>query len=182
MVRQRAGDRLGSIVDSGTERVDRRAAWRRNVAAGRTLADLVRTTLGPKGTDTMVVTSEGKVVITNDGTRIIDLIEISHPSAGMLADLAAEQASAVGDGTTTAIVLAGELLDRAEKLLEQGVHPTTIAAGYHIAADRASTLLDRMRSRSSPPMPSVSKPSPTRLSLDGGIGIREDLSPRCSSI
>jgi chaperonin GroEL (HSP60 family) len=142
MVRQRGDDRLGSIVDSGTERVDGRAAWRTNVAAGRALADTVRTTLGPKGADTMVITAEGKVVVTNDGTRIIDLIEISHPTAELLADLAAEQASEVGDGTTTAILLAGELLARAEELLDRGVHPTTIAAGYHLAAERASTLLD----------------------------------------
>ena len=142
MVSHRAGDRLGSIVDSGTERVDGRDAWRTNVAAGRALADLVETTLGPRGMDTMVRTSEGKVVVTNDGTRVLDLIEISHPTAGMLADLAAEQASAVGDGTTRAIVLAGELLDRAESLLEQGVNPTMIAAGYYYAAKRASALLD----------------------------------------
>ena len=136
-----ATDRLGPIVDDGVERETGRGAQRTNALAGQALSAIIRTTLGPKGLDKMVSTSTGKVVVTNDGARVLDLIDIEHPAAETLAAVAADQAECIGDGTTTATVLAGDLLVGAETLLEEGVHPTTIAKGYRFAAERATDLL-----------------------------------------
>ena len=134
-------DRLRPIVDDGTERTAGRDAQQLNLSAGQALANIVRTTLGPKGSDKMIITAAGKVVVTNDGARVLDLIEIEQPAAETLAEVAADQAKQVGDGTTTAIVLTGELLTQAESLLEEGVHPTTIARGYRLATERAAALV-----------------------------------------
>ncbi|KDE58285.1 thermosome subunit 1 [Halostagnicola sp. A56] len=116
-------------------------AWETNMSAGRQLAETVRTTLGPKGLDKMLITSDGKVVVTNDGASILDRIDISHPVAELIVNVAEQQDSKVGDGTTTAVLLAGELLSEAETLLERGVHPTTVARGYHLAAAHAIDVL-----------------------------------------
>jgi archaeal chaperonin len=132
---------LGPIVDDGTERTAGRNAQRVNLSAGQALADVVRTTLGPKGLDKMIISAEGKVVVTNNGARVLDLIDIEQPAAETLAEIAADQAEQVGDGTTTAVILAGELLTQAEALLEEGVHPTTITSGYRFAAERVVALL-----------------------------------------
>lgn len=116
-------------------------AWETNMSAGRQLAETIRTTLGPKGLDKMLITSNGKVVVTNDGASILDRINISHPVAELIVNVAEQQDSKVGDGTTTAVLLAGELLSEAETLLKRGVHPTTVARGYHLAAAHAIDVL-----------------------------------------
>ena len=101
----------------------------------------MRTTLGPKGMDKMLVDTIGDVVITNDGVTILKEMDIEHPAAKMMVEVAKTQDDEVGDGTTTAVVIAGELLKKAEDLLEQDVHPTIIAAGYRQAAEKAQEFL-----------------------------------------
>jgi thermosome len=108
-----------------------------NIAAGRAIAEAVRTTLGPRGMDKLLVDSSGNVVITNDGATILSEMDIEHPAAEMLVDLAQAQEDEVGDGTTTAAVLGGQLLAKAESLLDDDVHPTAIVEGYRAAADVA---------------------------------------------
>src|SRR3970282_203911 len=129
------------ILKEGTERTRGKGAHSNNIAAAKAVADAVRSTLGPKGMDKMLVDSMGDVTITNDGVTILKEIEVEHPAAKMLVKVAKTQDDEVGDGTTTAVILAGELLKKAESLVEQNVHPTIIVNGYKIAADRAVSLL-----------------------------------------
>jgi thermosome len=110
--------------------------------AAKLVAETVRTTLGPKGMDKMIVDSLGDVTITNDGVTILEEMQIEHPAAKMLVEIAKTQEDEVGDGTTTAVVLAGELLKKAEDLLDQEIHPTVIAKGYRIAAEKANEILN----------------------------------------
>jgi thermosome len=112
-----------------------------NINAAKAVANAVRTTLGPKGMDKMLVDTIGDVVITNDGVTILKEMDIEHPAAKMMVEVAKTQDDEVGDGTTTAVVIAGELLKRAEDLLEQDVHPTVIASGYRQAAGKAQEIL-----------------------------------------
>ncbi len=132
------------ILKEGTRRETGREAMRNNIAAARAIADAVRSTLGPRGMDKMLVDSLGDVVITNDGVTILKEIDVEHPAAKMMVEVAKTQDSEVGDGTTTAVVLAGELLKNAEELLEQNVHPTVIAAGYRHAAEKAKEILEEI--------------------------------------
>ncbi len=129
------------ILPENYTRTIGREAQRLNILACRIVAETVRTTLGPKGMDKMLVDSLGDVVITNDGVTILDEMEIEHPAAKMMVEVAKTQEEVVGDGTTTAVVLAGELLKEAEKLIDQGLHPTVIARGYKIAQDKAEEIL-----------------------------------------
>ncbi len=122
------------ILKEGTEREKGKGAVFNNIAAARAVADAVKSTLGPKGMDKMLVDSLGDVTITNDGVTILKDIEIEHPTAKMLVEVAKTQDDEVGDGTTSAVVLAGELLKEAESLIEQDVHPTIIVNGYRMAA------------------------------------------------
>lgn len=127
-----------------THRVDRTSgtdAQRANVAAGRAVASAVRTTLGPNGMDKMLVGSDGTVVVTNDGASVLERMEVADPTARMLVDVAATQSETVGDGTTTAVLLTGELLAEAESLLADGLHPTTVVEGYRQAAVRVRERL-----------------------------------------
>lgn len=129
------------------ERVQRylgRDAQRMNIMAARVIAQAVRTTLGPRGMDKMLVDSLGDVTITNDGVTILDEMDVEHPAAKMMVEIAKVQEDEVGDGTTSAVVLAGELLKRAEELLDQDIHATVIAAGYRRAATKAQEILDNM--------------------------------------
>src|SRR5216117_1255221 len=125
------------ILKEGTEREEGKGAVFNNIAAARAVADAVKSTLGPKGMDKMLVDSLGDVTITNDGVTILTEIEIEHPTAKMLVEVAKTQDDEVGDGTTSAVVLAGELLKQAESLIEQEVHPTIIVNGYRMAATEA---------------------------------------------
>ena len=129
------------ILPEGTQRNTGRAAQRNNILAAKLVAETVRTTLGPKGMDKMIVDSSGDVVITNDGVTILDEMKIEHPAAKMIVEIAKTQEDEVGDGTTTAVVIAGELLKNAENLIDQNIHPTLIVRGYQIAAERAIKIL-----------------------------------------
>jgi thermosome len=130
------------VLREGSERTRGRDAQSRNIMAAKTIANAVKSTLGPKGMDKMLVDSMGDVVITNDGATILKEMDIEHPAAKMMVEIAKTQDEEVGDGTTSAVILAGELLKRAEDLLEQEVHPTLIAAGYRLAAEKAYEILD----------------------------------------
>ena len=131
---QRMGGQPIFILSEDTQRTRGRDAQESNIAAGKAVAESVRTTLGPKGMDKMLVDSSGTVVITNDGATILEEMDIEHPAAQMIVEVAESQEDEVGDGTTTAAVLAGQLLLKAQNLLEDDVHPTTIVEGYHEAA------------------------------------------------
>jgi thermosome len=125
------------ILREGSQRTAGREAQKSNIMAAKAVAGAVRTTLGPKGMDKMLVDGMGDVVITNDGVTILKEMDIEHPAAKMMVEIAKTQDQEVGDGTTTAVVLAGELLKQAEELLEQEIHPTVIAAGYRAASDKS---------------------------------------------
>ncbi len=129
------------ILPEDTKRSTGRDAQSNNIAAAKAVAATVRTTLGPKGMDKMIVDSSGDIIITNDGVTILQEMKIEHPAAKMVAEVAKTQEDAVGDGTTTAVVLAGELLRKAEELLEQDIHPTLLAKGYRMAEAEAQKFL-----------------------------------------
>ena len=132
------------ILKEGTKRDNGRRATHNNIAAAKAIAEAVRSTLGPKGMDKMLVDSMGDVVITNDGVTILKEIEVEHPAAKMVVEIAKTQDSECGDGTTTAVILAGELLKNAEELLDKGVHPTAISNGYRRAARESLKLLEKI--------------------------------------
>jgi thermosome len=130
------------ILKEGTNRTRGKTAQSNNIAAAKAVADAVRTTLGPKGMDKMLVDSMGDVVITNDGATILKEMDIEHPAAKMIIEVAKTQEQHCHDGTTTAVVLAGELLKRSEDLIDQNVHPTVICEGFRLASDKAIELLE----------------------------------------
>jgi len=130
------------VLKEGTGRTTGREAQKNNIMAAKIVAETVRTTLGPRGMDKMMVTSFGDVQITNDGATIMKELDVQHPAAKMLVEVAKAQDNEVGDGTTTAVVLAGELLAKAEALLDKNVHPLTIIEGYKKAGDKAQEVLN----------------------------------------
>lgn len=132
------------ILREGTTREKGKGAQSNNIAAAKAVADAVRTTLGPRGMDKMLVDSLGDVVITNDGATILKEIDIEHPAAKMVVEVSKTQDNECGDGTTTAVVIAGELLKKAEELTESNVHATIVANGYRQAADEAKRVLSKM--------------------------------------
>lgn len=132
------------ILPEKVQRYLGRDAQRMNIMAARVIAQAVRTTLGPRGMDKMLVDNLGDVTITNDGVTILDEMDVEHPAAKMMVEIAKVQEDEVGDGTTTAVVLAGELLKQAEELLDQDIHATVIATGYRWAATKAQEILDSM--------------------------------------
>lgn len=130
------------VLKEGTERSKDKEAASNNIAAARAVADSVRSTLGPKGMDKMLVDSMGDVVITNDGVTILKEIDVQHPAAKMIVEIAKTQDNECGDGTTTSVIVAGELLKKAESLIDQNVHPTIIVNGFRMAAAEAVRILD----------------------------------------
>ncbi len=136
------------IMREGTQRTRGKDALENNIAAAKVIAEAIRTSLGPKGMDKMLVDQFGDVVITNDGATILKEIDVQHPAAKMMVQVAKTQDSEVGDGTTTSVILAGELLKRAERLLKQKIHPTVITEGFRKAADKALEILDSMSIKS----------------------------------
>lgn len=132
------------VLKEGTEREKGRSAQTNNIAAAKAVAEAVKSTLGPKGMDKMLVDSLGDVTITNDGATILKELDIEHPAAKMVVEVSKAQDQECGDGTTTAVVIAGELLKKAEELLEQNVHATTITNGYRMASEKALEILDRI--------------------------------------
>jgi len=129
------------IMPEDSKRTTGKDAQRNNIAAAKAVAQCVRTTLGPKGMDKMIVDAAGDVIVTNDGVTILKEMQIEHPAAKMVVEVAQTQEDAVGDGTTTAVIIAGELLKRAEELLDQNIHPTMLAKGYRLAEVESQRLL-----------------------------------------
>ncbi len=135
------------VLPEGTLRTMGKDAQHANIAAARVVADAVRTTLGPKGMDKMLVDSMGDIVITNDGVTILQEMQIEHPAAKMLVEVAKTQDEEVGDGTTTAAVIAGELLKKAEGLLDQNIHPTVITRGFKLSKEHSLKMLEKIARR-----------------------------------
>lgn len=132
------------ILKEGTSRTRGREAQRANITAAKVIAEAVRSSLGPRGMDKMLVDSLGDVTITNDGATILKEMDVQHPAAKMMVEVAKTQDHEVGDGTTTAVVLAGELLKKAEELLDKNIHPTIIVSGYRRATENALKILDEI--------------------------------------
>jgi len=132
------------ILPEGAIRTTGKDAQRNNIAAAKAVADAIRSVLGPKGMDKMLVDSIGDIVITNDGVTILEEMEIEHPAAKMMVEVAKTQNEEVGDGTTTAVIIAGELLKNAEALLDQNIHPTVISRGYKLAMEEALKILNEI--------------------------------------
>ncbi|MDD1748589.1 MAG: thermosome subunit, partial [Methanothrix sp.] len=131
------------ILKEGSKRETGKDAQRKNILAAKAVAEAVRTTLGPKGMDKMLIAG-GDATITNDGATILREMDIEHPVAKMIVEVAKAQDDEIGDGTTTAVIIAGKLLEKAEALLDQDVHPTVIVQGYKQAAARAQKVLSEM--------------------------------------
>jgi thermosome len=132
------------ILKEGTARSRGREAQRNNIMAARIIGEILKTTLGPRGMDKMLIDSLGDITVTNDGAAILDEMEVEHPAAKMMVEVAKTQDDMVGDGTTTAVVLASELLKKAEELLDQNIHPTIIVSGYRKAAQKAIEVINRI--------------------------------------
>ena len=129
------------VLKEGTESTKGKTAQSNNIMAAKAVADAVRSTLGPKGMDKMLVDSMGDIVITNDGATILKELDIEHPAAKMVVEISKTQDNECGDGTTSAVVIAGELLKKSESLIEQNVHPTVISNGFRLAAAEAVKIL-----------------------------------------
>ncbi len=138
------------ILKEGTQRSRGKEAQSANISAAKAVAAAVRTTLGPKGMDKMLVNAMGDVVITGDGATILKELEIEHPAAKMIVEVAKTQDEEVGDGTTSAVILTGELLSKAEELFDMGVHPAIIVKGYRLAADKSREILESIAKNVSP--------------------------------
>ena len=132
------------VLKEGTKRERGKGAQGNNIMAARAISDAVKSTLGPKGMDKMLVDSMGDVVVTNDGATILKEIDVEHPAAKMIVEVAKSQDEECGDGTTSAVVLTGELLKCAGELLDQNIHPTVICGGYKLASDKAKDVLKKL--------------------------------------
>ena len=132
------------ILKENVERNYGREAQRSNIMAAKAIAGAVRSTLGPRGMDKMLVGSIGDIVITNDGATILEEIAVQHPGAKMVIEVAKTQDEQVGDGTTTAVIIVGALMERAEELLEQGIHATVIAEGFRMGMDKALEITNKL--------------------------------------
>ncbi|MCL5989392.1 MAG: TCP-1/cpn60 chaperonin family protein, partial [Candidatus Thermoplasmatota archaeon] len=131
------------VLKEGTQREQGKNAQKNNIEAAKAIADAIRTTLGPKGMDKMLVDSIGDIIISNDGATILKEMDVDHPTAKMIVEVAKSQDMAVGDGTTTAVVFAGELLKQADVLLDQGVHSTVITNGFRLAANEVEKVMEK---------------------------------------
>ena len=135
------------VLPENVQRMIGQDAQRNNILAARIIADTVKTTLGPKGMDKMLVDSAGDIVITNDGVTILEKMEIEHPAAKMMVEIAKTQEDEVGDGTTSAVMIAGKLLENAEGLLNKKIHPTVITKGYQMASEQSLRILKEIALR-----------------------------------
>ncbi len=142
MAENQLGGQQVLLLPEGASRILGRDAQRTNIAVAVAVASAVKTTLGPKGMDKMLVSELGDIIITNDGATILDEMNVEHPVAKIMVDIAKTQDKEVGDGTTTVVIMAGELLKGAGDLIEQGIHPTTIIRGYKMAAEKGEKILE----------------------------------------
>lgn len=138
------------LMPEDIQRIMGKDAQRNNILAARMVAEIVKTTLGPKGMDKMLVSPTGEIIVTNDGVTILEEMQIEHPAAKMMVEIAKTQESEVGDGTTSAVMIAGKLLENAEKLLDKKIHPTVITKGYRIAAEKSQEILKEICLRITP--------------------------------
>ena len=129
------------LMPEDIQRMIGKDAQRNNIAAAKMVAEVVKTTLGPKGMDKMLVSPTNDIIVTNDGVTILNEMQIEHPAAKMVAEVAKTQESEIGDGTTSAVMIAGKLLENAEKLLDMKIHPTVIIKGYKLAAEKSQEIL-----------------------------------------
>ena len=141
---QRMGGQPMIILGEDSQRMKDRDAQSHNISAAKAVAESVRSTLGPKGMDKMLVSSMGDITVTNDGVTILQEMDIDNPTASMIVEVAETQEDEAGDGTTTAVSIAGELLSNAEDLLEQDIHPTAMIKGFHLASERAREEVDNI--------------------------------------
>ncbi len=164
------------ILPEGTLRQTGKDAQSRNIAAAKAVAESVRTTLGPKGMDKMLVNSIGDVTITNDGATILEEMEIEHPAAKMMVEVAKTQEEEVGDGTTTAVIIAGELLKKAELLIEQEIHPTVIIKGFREARRKSIEILNSIgEAVTLDDAETLEKVAVTAITGKGGEGAKDGL-------
>jgi thermosome len=145
-----AGGQQVIILKEGSSQNRGKDAQKNNIWAAKLISDLVRTTLGPRGMDKMLVDSLGDVTITNDGATILKEIDVQHPAAKMLVEMSKTIDNEVGDGTTSVVILTGSLLQNAEELIDKDVHPTVIVEGYKKAARKALSILDEISVRVTP--------------------------------
>lgn len=138
------------LMPEDVQRLLGRDAQRNNILAAKMVAEIVKTTLGPKGMDKMLVSPTNDITVTNDGVTILEEMQIEHPAARMMVEIAKTQETEVGDGTTTAVMIAGKLLENAEKLLDKKIHPTVITKGYRIASEKAQEILKEIALRITP--------------------------------
>ncbi len=138
------------LMPEDIQRMMGKDAQRNNITAAKMVSDVVKTTLGPRGMDKMLVSSTDDIVVTNDGVTILEEMQIEHPAAKMMVEIAKTQESEIGDGTTTAVMLAGKLLENAETLLDKKIHPTVITKGYRIASEKTQKILDNLALRVTP--------------------------------
>ena len=143
-------DKQVVLMPEDVQRLLGKDAQRNNIMAAKMVSDIVKTTLGPKGMDKMLVSPTGEIIVTNDGVTILDEMQIEHPAAKMMVEIAKTQEAEVGDGTTTAVMIAGKLLENAEKLLDRKIHPTVITKGYRIAAEKSQEILKEISLRITP--------------------------------
>lgn len=134
-------ERNSAILPDDVSRMIGKDAQRNNILAAKMVAEIVKTTLGPKGMDKMLVSPTNDIIVTNDGVTILEEMQIEHPAAKMMVEIARTQESEVGDGTTSAVMIAGRLLENAEKLLDMKIHPTVITKGYLLAAEKSQEIL-----------------------------------------
>ena len=146
-----------ALMPEDIQRIVGKDAQRNNILAAKMVAEVIKTTLGPKGMDKMLVSPTNDIIITNDGVTILEEMQIEHPAAKMMVEIAKTQESEVGDGTTTAVMLAGKLLDNAEKLLDKKIHPTVITKGYRIATQKCQEILNDISLRINPDDDSILK-------------------------
>ena len=138
------------LTPEDVQRLMGKDAQRNNITAAKMVSDIVKTTLGPKGMDKMLVSPTNDIIVTNDGVTILDEMQIEHPAAKMMVEIAKTQETEVGDGTTTAVMIAGKLLENAEKLLDKKIHPTVITKGYRIASEKSQEILNEIALRITP--------------------------------
>ncbi len=138
------------LMPEDIQRIMGKDAQRNNILAARMVAEMIKTTLGPKGMDKMLVSPTNEIIITNDGVTILEEMQIEHPAAKMMVDIARTQDLEVGDGTTSVVMIAGKLLENAERLLDQKIHPTIIVKGYKIAAEKCQEILKEISLKISP--------------------------------
>lgn len=140
-------DKSVTLMPEDIQRIMGKDAQRNNILAARMVSEMVKTTLGPKGMDKMLVSPMNEIIVTNDGVTILEEMQIEHPAAKMMVNIAKTQDSEVGDGTTSVVMIAGKLLENAEVLLDKKIHPTVIVKGYRLAAEKCKEILDEVALR-----------------------------------